>query len=89
MTHWLIPLLLLQAAPGPESPLAAVARWEKARAAAPANPENAYQLGRAYERLAQWAVQRIRDKDPGAARLHQWIGEGHARQGQIGPAIAA
>ena len=49
---------------------------------APANPEYAYRLGKAYLRLSQWAHARIQATDPAAARLRQALGREYLEQGR-------
>ena len=55
----------------------------------PGNPEYAYRLGKAYLRLSQWAHERIRAIDPGAARLSQALGREYLEQGRADLAEAA
>jgi tetratricopeptide (TPR) repeat protein len=49
---------------------------------APADPEYAYRLGRAYLKLSQWAHGRIQAIDPKAARLSQALGREYLEQGR-------
>ena len=55
----------------------------------PANPEYAYRLGKAYLRLSQWAHERIRAIEPGAARLSQALGREYLEQGRADLAARA
>jgi tetratricopeptide (TPR) repeat protein len=54
----------------------------------PREAEYAYQLGRAYTRLAEWCYQRIIALDPDAARLHQALGQQYLTQGKYDLALA-
>jgi tetratricopeptide (TPR) repeat protein len=70
-------------------PSAAIEQYRVMRALAPADPEAAYQLGRAYLRLSEWAMQRLRDVDPGSARLFQALGHNYRVQGRADLAVRA
>ena len=56
---------------------------------APANPEYAYRLGKAYLRLSQWTLTRMQTIDPKAARLSQAKGREYLEQGRPDLAEAA
>lgn len=62
--------------------LGAVEQYRKLRELAPQDPENAYQLGRAYLALSEWSVTRLREASPGSARLHQALGHSYRVQGK-------
>jgi cytochrome c-type biogenesis protein CcmH/NrfG len=68
---------------------AAVEQYRAVRDLAPADPEAAFQLGRAYLRLSEWAMQRLRDIDPGSARLYQALGHNYRVQGRADLAVRA
>jgi tetratricopeptide (TPR) repeat protein len=70
-------------------PAAAIEQYRAMRDAAPDDPESAYQLGRAYLRLSEWAMQRLRDIDPGSARLYQALGHNYRVQGRADLAARA
>jgi Flp pilus assembly protein TadD len=70
-------------------PAAAVDQYRALRAQSPADPEAAYQLGRAYLRLSEWAMQRLRDVDPGSARIYQALGHNYRVQGRLDLAARA
>ena len=61
---------------------AAVEHYRKLRDDAPQDPEAAYQLGRAYLALSEWSLRRLREVDPGSARLHQALGHNYRAQGK-------
>jgi tetratricopeptide (TPR) repeat protein len=56
---------------------------------APDDAEYAYRLGTAYLKLSQWAHQRIREIDPGSARLDQARGREFLAQGRPDLALRA
>jgi tetratricopeptide (TPR) repeat protein len=70
-------------------PSAAIEQYRAMRGLAPDDPETAYQLGRAYLRLSEWAMQRLRDVDPGSARLYQALGHNYRVQGRADLAVRA
>jgi tetratricopeptide (TPR) repeat protein len=70
-------------------PSAAIDQYRAVRDMAPADPEAAYQLGRAYLRLSQWAMQRLRDVDPGSARIDQALGHNYRVRGRADLALRA
>jgi tetratricopeptide (TPR) repeat protein len=70
-------------------PSAAVEEYRAMRDLAPDDPESAYQLGRAYLRLSEWAMQKLRDLDPGSARLYQALGHNYRVQGRADLAVRA
>ncbi len=70
-------------------PAAAIEQYRAMRDLAPHDPESAYQLGRAYLRLSEWAMQRLRDIDPGSARLYQALGHNYRVQGRADLAVRA
>jgi tetratricopeptide (TPR) repeat protein len=70
-------------------PAAAIEQYRAMRDAAPDDAESAYQLGRAYLRLSEWAMQRLRDIDPGSARLYQALGHNYRVQGRADLAVRA
>ena len=57
--------------------------YRRAAELAPADPEYAYRLGKAYLTFAQWAHERILQIDPNSARLHQALGREYLRQGRV------
>ena len=61
---------------------AAVEEYRKLKELAPQDPENAYQLGRAYLALSEWSLKQIREVDPGSARLLQALGHNYRIQGK-------
>jgi predicted Zn-dependent protease len=69
------------------NPAGAVEEYRALRDAAPDDPESAYRLGRAYVRLTDWALQRLRAVDPGSARIHQALGHNYRVQGRMDLAI--
>jgi tetratricopeptide (TPR) repeat protein len=60
----------------------AVEQYRKLRELAPNDPENAYQLGRAYLALSEWSLKRLREVDPRSARLQQALGHNYRVQGK-------
>ena len=70
-------------------PSAAIEQYRALRALAADDPEYAYQLGRAYLRLSEWAMQRLRDIDPGSARIYQVLGHNYRVQGRLDLAVRA
>ena len=62
------------------NPGAAIEQYRALRELAPEDPEYAYQLGRAYLRLSEWAMQRLRAIDPGSARIYQALGHNYRVQ---------
>jgi tetratricopeptide (TPR) repeat protein len=70
-------------------PAAAIEQYRALREMAPGDPESAYQLGRAYLRLSEWAMQRLRDIDPGSARIYQALGHNYRVQGRMDLAVRA
>ena len=70
-------------------PSAAIEQYRAVRELAPTDPESAYQLGRAYLRLSEWAMQRLRDVDPGSARIYQALGHNYRVQGRADLAVRA
>lgn len=70
-------------------PSAAIEQYRAVRDLAPTDPESAYQLGRAYLRLSEWAMQRLRDVDPGSARIYQALGHNYRVQGRADLAVRA
>jgi Tfp pilus assembly protein PilF len=70
-------------------PGAAIDQYRAVRALAPADPEAAYELGRAYLRLSEWAMERLRDVDGGTARLYQVLGHNYRVQGRADLAARA
>jgi tetratricopeptide (TPR) repeat protein len=70
-------------------PSAAIEQYGAMRDLAPTDPESAYQLGRAYLRLSEWAMQRLRDVDPGSARIYQALGHNYRVQGRADLALRA
>jgi len=71
------------------NPAAAVEQYRALRELAPGDPEYAYQLGRAYLRLSEWAMQRLREIDPGSARIYQALGHNYRVQGRADLAVRA
>jgi Tfp pilus assembly protein PilF len=71
------------------NPAAAIDQYRALREMAPQDPEYAYQLGRAYLRLSEWALQRLRDIDPGSARIFQALGHNYRVQGRVDLALRA
>jgi len=71
------------------NPAAAIEQYRALREMAPEDPENAYQLGRAYPRLSEWAMQRLREIDPGSARIYQALGHNYRVQGRADLAVRA
>ena len=67
----------------------AVEQFGALRALAPPEAEYAYQLGRAYLRLAEWSYQEIKRLSPDPARLYQIVAESYHAQGQTEQAIRA
>jgi len=70
-------------------PAEAIEQYRALRETAPDNPEYAYQLGRAYLRLSEWAMQRLREIDPGSARIYQALGHNYRVQGRADLAVRA
>jgi tetratricopeptide (TPR) repeat protein len=70
-------------------PSDAIDQYRALRALAPDDPEYAYELGRAYLRLSEWAMQRLRDVDPGSARIYQVLGHNYRVQGRLDLAVRA
>jgi tetratricopeptide (TPR) repeat protein len=71
------------------NPAAAVDQYRALRELAPDDPESAYQLGRAYLRLSEWTMQRLREIDPGSARIYQALGHNYRVQGRADLAVRA
>ncbi|PYQ07224.1 MAG: hypothetical protein DMF83_10225 [Acidobacteria bacterium] len=71
------------------NPGAAIEQYRALRELAPEDPEYAYQLGRAYLRLSEWAMQRLRAIDPGSARIYQALGHNYRVQGRADLALRA
>jgi len=71
------------------NPAAAIEQYRALREMAPDDPEYAYQLGRAYLRLSEWAMQRLREIDPGSARIYQALGHNYRVQGRADLAVRA
>lgn len=71
------------------NPAAAIEQYRALRDLAPDDPEYAYQLGRAYLRLSEWAMQRLREIDPGSARIYQALGHNYRVQGRADLAARA
>ena len=69
------------------NPAAAIEQYRALREMAPEDPEYAYQLGRAYLRLSEWAMQRLREIDPGSARIYQALGHNYRVQGRADLAV--
>ena len=70
-------------------PAEAIEQYRALRDTAPDNPEYAYQLGRAYLRLSEWAMRRLREIDPGSARIYQALGHNYRVQGRADLAVRA
>ncbi|PYQ41388.1 MAG: hypothetical protein DMF77_15850, partial [Acidobacteria bacterium] len=70
-------------------PSAAIEQYRAIRDLSPGDPEAAYQLGRAYLRLSEWAMQRLRDTDPGSARIYQALAHNYRVQGRPDLAVRA
>ena len=70
-------------------PSSAIEQYRALRDMAPGDPEAAYQLGRAYLRLSQWAMARLREIDPGSARIYQALGHNYRVQGRADLALRA
>ena len=70
-------------------PAAAVEQYRALREMAPDDPECAYQLGRAYLRLSEWAMKRLREINPGSARIYQALGHNYRVQGRADLAVRA
>lgn len=70
-------------------PAAAIEQYRALRELAPDDPEHAYQLARAYLRLSEWAMRRLREIDPGSARIHQALGHNYRVQGRADLALRA
>jgi len=70
-------------------PAAAVEQYRALREMAPDDPEYAYQLGRAYLRLSDWAMRRLREINPGSARIYQALGHNYRVQGRADLAVRA
>jgi Flp pilus assembly protein TadD len=70
-------------------PSAAIEQYRAIRDLSPHDPESAYQLGRAYLRLSEWAMQSLRDVDPGSARIYQALGHNYRVQGRPELAVRA
>ena len=71
------------------NPASAVEQYRALRELAPEDPEYAYQLGRAYLRLSEWSMQRLREIDPGSARIYQALGHNYRVQGRADLAVRA
>ena len=63
--------------------------YRRAAELAPADPEYAYRLGKAYLNLAQWAHERIVQLQSNSARLHQALAREYLRQGRPDLALPA
>jgi protein O-GlcNAc transferase len=67
----------------------ALRNLRKAAELAPNDPEYAYQLGRAYQRVSEWSVERMRAADPESARLYLTLGESYAAERNTDKALDA
>jgi len=70
-------------------PSAAIEQYRALRDLAPDDPESTYQLGRAYLRLSEWAIERLREVDPRSARIYQLQGHNYRVQGRADLALRA
>jgi Tfp pilus assembly protein PilF len=57
--------------------------FRKLHALAPANPDYAYRLGKAYLKLAQWSFERMRTVNPATARLPQALAQQYLDQDRL------
>jgi Tfp pilus assembly protein PilF len=57
--------------------------YRKLHALAPANPDYAYRLGKAYLKLAQWSFERMRAVNPATARLPQALAQQYLDQDRL------
>ena len=69
--------LLDRAAHHPEHLFSALRELRRAAELAPEEPEYTYQLGRAYQRAAEWSVEQLRVNGPDSARLYLSLGESY------------
>ena len=67
----------------------ALRNLRKAAELVPNDPEYAYQLGRAYQRVSEWSVERMRAADPESARLYLTLGESYAAERNTEKALEA
>lgn len=67
----------------------ALRHLRKAAELSPKEGEYAYQLGRAYQRSAEWSLEKIKEADPQAARLYLISGESFSAEGKTEEATAA
>lgn len=67
----------------------AVEQYRALKELTPREPEYAYQLGKAYLRLSEWSLRRLREIDPGSARLEQALGHNYRVQGRTDQALRA
>lgn len=59
-----------------------IAQYQLLSTQEPQNAEYAYQLGRAYNKLAEWSQLEIIRVNPHAARIHQSLGQNYLAQGR-------
>ncbi len=64
-----------------------VEQYQKLRDRSPRDPEYAYQLVKAYMRMAGWCSEQIEKVNPNSARLHQSIANNYVYQGNTEKAI--
>ncbi len=69
--------------------IAVVDQHRKLREAQPHEPEYAYQLGKAYMKLAEWAFQRMKELNPRSALLYQTLASQYRLQGRDELALRA
>ena len=64
-------------------------QYRALRELAPQDPEYAYQMGRAYLRLAQWCLEQMRRLDPESPRVYESLADAYRAQGRTDEAIRA
>lgn len=69
--------------------IAVVDQYRKLRDAQPQEPEYAYQLGKAYLKLSEWAFQRMKELNPRSALLYQTLASQYRLQGRDELALRA
>jgi tetratricopeptide (TPR) repeat protein len=71
------------------NPMGMLDQYRKLTEAQPDNPEYVYQLGRAYLKLSEWALQRVKELNPRSPRLYQSLALNYHIQGKDELALRA
>ncbi len=71
------------------NPIGMLDQYRKLTEAQPDNPEYVYQLGRAYLKLSEWALERVKELNPRSPRLYQSLALNYHIQGKDELALRA